>query len=133
MTREQSSPASSMRLKIQADLRAALRERDPRRISTLRNLIAAIDNAEAVPIPQNRDEVGACAPSDAAHGTTTGKGPTEVPRRLLSEQEVNAILRREHESSMAAAAELRAYGAVERAEYLEAEALIAASYIEEVP
>lgn len=34
---------------------------------------------------------------------------------------------------MAAAAELRAYGAVERAEYHEAEALIAAGYIEEAP
>ena len=65
--------------RMRADLRTAMKARDTATIAALRTLIAAIDNAQAVPLDE------AAAPS-------VGK-TNDVSRRVLSEKEVHAILR----------------------------------------
>ena len=79
--------AEQMRLRLQADLRHALKARAKFDVSILRALIAAIDNAGAVDltsIPQH----------------------SEVARRSLSASDVRELLRREHDTRSQAAAEL---------------------------
>jgi hypothetical protein len=120
-----------MRVVLRADLGSAMRKREVRRINALRGLIAAIDNAEAVPLGDTGDDSEMRTRAVSAHMAVTGSGPSEVPRRLLSKPEVTAILKNELESYRAAAAELRAHGSIARAEEIEAEALIVASYINE--
>lgn len=45
-----------MRVVLRADLGLAMRKREVRRINALRGLIAAIDNAEAVPLGDTGDD-----------------------------------------------------------------------------
>jgi uncharacterized protein YqeY len=83
--------AETMRARLQADLRDAMKRRDAAAISTLRCLIAAIDNAGAV----EAREAG---------------GATEVARRVLTARDVGAVLRREWEARETAAATLERHG-----------------------
>jgi uncharacterized protein len=112
---------------MRRDLRAAMRERDARRVSTLRTLIAAIDNAEAVPLPENPLQTRTRAVSQ--HIAVTGHGPSEAERRLLSEADVSAIIRAEAEALQSAAADFRTHGALAAAEDCAAKAAIALSYV----
>jgi uncharacterized protein YqeY len=84
--------AETIRTQLQADLRDAMKRRDAVGVSTLRCLIAAIDNAGAV---------------DAA---TIGDGRIEVARRALTESEVAEILAREWRAREAAAITLEQHG-----------------------
>ncbi|MBO0677671.1 hypothetical protein JRC04_09380 [Mycolicibacterium sp. S2-37] len=74
---------------VRRDLRAALKSRQADRVSALRTLIAAVDNAEAVPADANspRSTPGVIASS------SPGVGSAEVPRRELDWGDVQAILR----------------------------------------
>jgi uncharacterized protein YqeY len=84
--------AETMRARLQADLRDAMKRRETVAVSTLRCLIAAIDNAGAV---DAREVVG---------------GATEVARRVLTASDVDAVLRREWEARETAAATLERHG-----------------------
>ena len=85
--------AEAMRQKLQTDLRVALKGRQALDVSVLRGLIAAIDNAGAVPL------------------TAKSEPPQhEVERRHLDSGEVQAILRREYETHQAAASEFARLG-----------------------
>ena len=85
--------AEVMRQKLQTDLRAAIKGRQALDVSVLRGLIAAIDNAGAVPL------------------TAKSEPPQhEVERRHLDSGEVQAILRREYETHQAAANEFARLG-----------------------
>jgi hypothetical protein len=77
------------REELRRELRAALTSRQPDRISALRTLIAALDNAEAVPadVDSQRSTDGVIAHS--SHGV----GSAEAPRRELHTKDVQAILR----------------------------------------
>ncbi|MFV0463813.1 MAG: hypothetical protein ACK5MP_11580 [Nostocoides sp.] len=68
---------------LQSDLRDALRSRDRDRIATLRVALAALANAEAVPI---RERDGAIEQS------AVGVGASDVARRVLGPAEQRAIL-----------------------------------------
>lgn len=75
---------------LRQDLGAAIKSRQPERISVLRTMIAAIDNAEAV-----QPEPDASPPSSGviAHASA-GVGSTEAPRRALTMTDVHAVLRK---------------------------------------
>lgn len=88
--------AERFRAGLSEQLRAALTDRDRERIHTLRCIMAALDNATAV--PQQKED-----------GTTT-PSPTEVPRRYLGEQEIAEILRTEIEARSSAADEYERVG-----------------------
>jgi uncharacterized protein YqeY len=81
--------ASVFRDRLRRDLRAALKSRQPETISTLRTMIAAIDNAEAI---HPEAESPRCADGIIAH-SSAGIGSTEAPRRELGMADIQAIVR----------------------------------------
>ncbi|MEK8168897.1 hypothetical protein NKH77_00915 [Streptomyces sp. M19] len=93
-----------------------MRARDKAAVSALRATLAALDNAEAVPV----DVAGARA--GALEQSPVGAGATEAPRRELSERGMADIVRAEAEERLRVAAELTAPAHAERAERLRAEA-----------
>lgn len=79
----------ALRDQLQSRLRTAMRSRDRATVSALRGALGAIDNAEAVPVPEG------------------GAGTTEVPRRELTETEVRAVIRAEADEHRAGADAVR--------------------------
>lgn len=97
----------------------ARKRRDADAIAALRTTLAAIANAEAVPT-----EPGMAPHSSSRHvaGAVEGLGAAEAPRRILSEDELRAIVVEELTEREAAAARYRGLGHAERADRLIAEA-----------
>ena len=94
-----------IRDRLQSELASALRSRDAQRTSVLRTTLSAIANAEAV---------------EVAPGATA----TEVPRRLLTEDDVRGVVDAECAELRHAAAELRAHDRDADASALEAKAAV---------
>lgn len=90
---------------LRAALREAMRERRTEAVSVLREMLAAIDNAEAV---------DASAAPPVQHGVIAGGvpglGAGEVPRRRLTGDEATAIIEREIAERRAAASSYAALG-----------------------
>ena len=85
-------------------------------MSALRSALAAIDNAEAVVV----DDGG---PRDLAiEQTPIGAGAAEAERRVLTDEDVERIVRAEVSEREAAAAEYEKAGHPDRAAHLRAEA-----------
>lgn len=102
---------------LRAALRDAMRAKQPGLVSVLREALAAIDAAEAVDL--------AAAPSAQAGviaGGVAGLGAGDVPRRVLSADEVLTVLRDEVRARRAAAAEYAALGQPDREAALSAQA-----------
>ncbi len=93
MISRQPDAAEAMRQKLQTDLRSAIKRRQALDVAVLRGLIAAIDNAGAVPL--------AAKSEPPQH---------EVERRELDSGEVQALLLREYEIHQAAASEFARLG-----------------------
>jgi hypothetical protein len=107
-------PATLWRETLRASLLTARKERDAIRVSALRSALSAIDNAETPDGP---------APSAGALSeVAVAPGSADVPRRVLSDGEIRALLTAEIEERHAAAAQLAAAGADERASTVRAEA-----------
>jgi uncharacterized protein YqeY len=99
-----------LRDRLQLSLKSAMRERDATATSVLRTTLSAIANAEAVEIPA---------------GTTA----TELPRRELSERDIDAIVRGEHDDLTTTASELRSHGRLDEAAELDAKAAVLRSQL----
>ncbi|WBB61058.1 GatB/YqeY domain-containing protein [Streptomyces sp. WMMC500] len=86
---ETTEDAQALRSLMRADLRAAMKARRPEAVSALRTALAAIDNAEAVETPAAPAEEG------SAHvaGARAGVGSAEAARRVLTADDVRALLR----------------------------------------
>jgi uncharacterized protein YqeY len=90
--------ASQLKERLRTDLKAAMRERKAAEVSVLRTLVAALDNAEALPIEgfeqqlRQREAIG------------------EIARRQLDRVSVEAVLAAEAQSRLAAAEDYDAYG-----------------------
>ncbi|MGW7255003.1 hypothetical protein [Streptomyces sp. NPDC054834] len=93
-----------------------MRARDKAAVSALRATLAALDNAEAVPV----DEAG--MRGLALEQSPVGVGATEVARRELSERRVADIVRAEATERLEAAARLTAPAHTDRVARLRAEA-----------
>jgi uncharacterized protein len=124
---------SNVRSRLQAALRAAMKERDAAAMSALRSALAAIDNAAAVPASRQ----GPAAPSEAPPsenvpiaGGVAGLG-SEVARRAVTEEEAAAIAAAEAADRRAAASDYRAAGRADRADRLLSEARAIESALEE--
>ncbi|WP_407563084.1 hypothetical protein [Streptomyces sp. 184] len=85
---ETTDDAQALRTLMRADLRAAMKERRREAVSALRAALAAIDNAEAVEAPD-------ALPAGSEHvaGAHAGVGSAEAARRVLSADDVRALLR----------------------------------------
>lgn len=111
----------TIREAIGRELLEARKARDTLRVRAQRALLSAIDNAEAVPAPQQVDY------------SNPALGDADVDRARLGEEEVREAFRREHAERVEAAAELREHGQEEAAVELDAEADVIASYLARVP
>ena len=85
--------AAALKERLRADLKAAMQARAAAQVRVLRALIAALDNAEAVP-----------GVAYTALPGTFGDGANEVSRLELDEAAVEALLAREVEERLSAAA-----------------------------
>jgi uncharacterized protein len=106
---------SGTRQRLQTALRAALRARDTIAISALRSALAAIDNASAVPAAP-APAAGTGGPHVA--GAAAGLGAGEAARRLLTEADVQDIVRAEIAERQAAARDYGRSGHPDQAERL---------------
>lgn len=91
--------AQQLRSILRTDLVAAMKAREPDVVSALRTALAAIDNAEAVAVPDSPE----MPLSEHVAGARLGVGSTEAERRILSVDEIRALLRAEIADRTAAA------------------------------
>jgi uncharacterized protein YqeY len=112
--------AARAKAALRARLGNALKARDAMTVRVVRRLIAALDDAEAVPVGDRHDRY-------VLHAF--GAAATEMPRRDLDPAEIAAVLGAEHAALAAAAATARAGGQTERAAMLTAEAAVAAEWV----
>jgi hypothetical protein len=96
----------------------AMRARDKAAVSALRTTLAALDNAEAVPV--DAADLRGLAIEESA----VGVGATEAARRELSEDEVVEVVRAEAAERLEAAVQLTHPAHADRAARLHAEAAV---------
>ena len=89
-----------VRQRLKADLKQAMKARQKLLVATLRTTLAEIDHAEAVEV-------------DASFVPLVGV-TNDVPRQVLTEAEMLAIVQREADEIQAALAEYEAAGNVEK-------------------
>ena len=111
--------ATALKERLRADLKTALQARAGDEVRVLRVLIAALDNAEAVPGVQKTYV-------PRAFGDPSG----EVARLSLDGGAVKALLASEVAARLAAAADYRSHGRSDEASRLEAEAALVSRYAE---
>jgi len=119
------SPAGSVRSRLQAALRTAMKERDTVASSALRSALSAIANAEAVSLPAASSGPPArSAAQSSPHfaGAVAGLGAAEVSRREVTEDEAAAIAATEAADRRAAARDYQAAGHADHADRLRREA-----------
>ena len=111
--------AQGLRARLRADLRTAMKARQEEVVSALRTAIAAIDNAEAVAVPDD-----GVAEEGSAHvaGARLGVGAAEAERRVLPLDEVRAILRAQVDDRVTEAERWAGNGRDDAAERLRREA-----------
>ncbi len=97
----------TLRERLRAALTQAMKARQPSAISILRTTLAAIDNAEAVAV-------------DPAMRAALGQA-TEVPRKVLTEADIEGIVQQEMASLRANIAEYEQLGQTAQADPLRAE------------
>jgi uncharacterized protein len=108
----------SLRLRMRQALPEAMRARDKVAVSALRTTLAALDNAEAVPVDEAQPR------GLALEQSPVGVGATEAARRELSEGEVVDVVRAEAAERLEVAAQLTAPAQAERAARLRTEATV---------
>jgi uncharacterized protein len=109
---------------MRAALPEAMRARDKAAVSALRTTLAALDNAEAVPV----DTAG--MPGLALEQSPVGAGATEAARCELSERRVADIVRAEALERLEVAAQLTAPAHAGRAARLRAEAAVLLGFLD---
>jgi hypothetical protein len=114
---------STLRQALRERLVVAMRERDRATVATMRSAIAALENAEAVPVTGSGEVDGAS--HDGAHGgaggsehmalAPAGLGVAEADRLVLTAAQEAVILRAELDGLQSAAEDYARAGHEERA------------------
>jgi uncharacterized protein len=124
--RDASASAASSPPDIVARLRraltTALSSRDMVAAAAIRSALAAVGNAEAVPVPDGSQPARARTGSEHVAGATAGLGAAEAARRHLSEADIAAIVLAEIAERHAAADQYDGLGRADQAERLRREA-----------
>ncbi|WP_371797441.1 hypothetical protein [Streptomyces sp. NBC_01718] len=102
-----------------------MRARDNATVSALRATLAALDNAEAVPVDE-ADLRGL-----ALEQSPVGVGTTEAARRELSERSVVDVVRAEASERLKVAAQLTAPSHADRAARLRTEAAVLLRFLDD--
>jgi uncharacterized protein len=106
---------AAIRARLKSDLVSSMKSKDTVAISVLRSLLAALDNASAVP-------------ADATHVPVLGRSG-DVPRRVLSSVDCEGILTEELRSRSVAAEEYVRLGRDIEAARLRAEIAVVERYV----
>lgn len=109
--------SEDLRTSLSSALRPAMRARDAAAVAALRSALAAVANAEAVPIEH-------APPAGALEQTRVGVGAADAPRRELTEDAVREVVRGEVVEREEAAGLLDGHGRVDEAARLRAEAAV---------
>lgn len=109
--------SAALRWRLNEALRTAIRAHDVTSVTAFRSALGAIDNAEAVEMPNDP-----AAQEGKVARSRLGVGVAETARRELSTNDMLGILRAEIAERMSAALEYERMGRHERAEPLKAEA-----------
>ncbi len=113
----------SLRQRLRAALPAAMKSGDRAATAALRATLAAIDNAEAVA------PADGARPGQAIEQVAIGLGATEVARRVLTDADVERIVRAEVAERETAAAQYERAGHPDRADRLRGEARVLAAHL----
>jgi uncharacterized protein len=120
-------PALLWRRTLRDALLAARKDRDPTRVSALRSVLSAIDNAET-PEGARVD-----APSSGRiAGGVVGLGAAEEARRELSDAQIRELVHAEIDERLTAARDFTTGGHPERAATLRAEAAVLSDLLGDV-
>jgi uncharacterized protein len=111
--------------RLHAALRVALKQRDTAAVSALRSALAAIGNAEALPV----EATPGGGVGQYVAGTIAGLGAAEASRRVLDEAEIAGIVSTEIAERRAAAARYEQAGHADRADRLHREAAVLAAVV----
>jgi predicted N-acetyltransferase YhbS/uncharacterized protein YqeY len=106
-----------LRTQMKADLRQAMKARQSATVATLRSILAAFDNAEAVPVDDKTPIIPFVTQSP------------DVPRKVLSAADIHQILQKEIADLHAASAEYSRLGQASEAERLQNAAILLAGYL----
>lgn len=87
-----------------------MRERDRVAVSALRTTLAALDNAEALPVEDVGGGISVQSGSEHVAGAAVGVGAAEADRRQLTEDGERAVVASEVASLLDAAGHRRAAG-----------------------
>ena len=109
--------AAALKERLRADLKSAMQAKASADVAVLRTLIAALDNAEAVPTQQDRYVPRAF-----------GDGSNEIARQQLDKAAVDTVLGAEIESRLAAAADYERHNRLDDGARLRHEAELIARY-----
>lgn len=124
-------PANDLRGRLRADLREAMKTRDTVATGLLRRLIALIDNAEAVALtPAQATSVKLSGGASEWVAAGAAFGAAEVPRKVLSADDLAALLRAEAEAIATASAEMDRVGRPAEADIARAEAALLQRYLD---
>jgi uncharacterized protein len=106
-----------LRDQLKAALTLAMKSRQANAVSTLRSILSEIDNAEAVPM-------------DASIKPTVGLS-NDVPRKVLSEEQIQNILDHQYREILTSLAEYKRLEKHDEAEQLQAELDVLAPYLKD--
>jgi uncharacterized protein YqeY len=115
--------SGQLRQRLRDALPAALKARDRVAVAALRSALAAIGNAEAI------DATPAPPGALAIERSAVGVGAADAARRVLSDSQVEDIVRAEIAEREAAARQYDTAGSAERAARLRAEAATLNAYL----
>lgn len=113
--------AGRMKARLRADLVVAMKARRADEARVIRALVAALDNAEAPPLPEGHK------PADS---TRFEDGSAEITRLALDAERVRAVIAADLGEREAAIVEMERLGQGERAETLRGEALVVRRYLD---
>lgn len=112
MNPNKTDAAEAVRKRLQSDLRSAIKARAAREVAVLRQLIAAIDNAGAIPLPPKTELI-----------------QSEVERRCLGSNDIQCLLQREFDIRRHAAHQFSTLGRRVEAEKAKFEMDVVARYL----
>ena len=115
----------SMRSSLREDLTAAIKAKDRIAVTALRSVLAAIENAGAVPA----DHPSSSVTGNEHFAGAASLGETEAVRRELTEAELRTIVEQEVHERTVAAQEFEQFGRDEHALRLRAEAEVLRRYL----
>jgi uncharacterized protein YqeY len=130
---EHREATEDLRVRMRRGLVDAMKARDQQAVAALRSALARIDNAEAVDADEFDDEEEDAEPFGAdglVVGSVVGVGAAEVDRRVLTPEEMAAIVRDDVEEREIAADVLERVGRPDQAERLRAQARLLTTYLD---